>query len=117
MTSNKIYTDPLSDLSNKIVGETKSSFSDLNLYHDEDNKIEKIIRVKHFNLPNKGERWKILEDTKVIFVLEGTKLNKKQKKFLHSVEGVNLLIAIGKSAEGFKSLFFVQKEINKNLGK
>ena len=62
------------------------------LYYDEDNKIERIIRVKRFTYPNNGEKWKVFENTKVCLVIEGEKLTKKEKEFLRSVEGVNFLI-------------------------
>lgn len=81
------------------INNTRLSLSkfDYDLYHDEENKVEKIIRVKRFSLPNKGERWKIFEDNKLILILEGAKFNKKEKIFLRGIEGVSFLITQAKN--------------------
>jgi hypothetical protein len=96
-------------------GNLKYSLSkfEYDLYHEEDDKTEKIIRVKRVSLPNKGERWKILEDSKVMFVVEGAKLNKKEKDFLRTVDGVNFLIEQYK--QGIKSFSALKAEIKKKL--
>lgn len=83
------------------------------LYHEEDDKTEKIIRVKRVSMPNKGEKWKIMEDTKVMFVVEGTKLNNKEKDFLKTIDGVNFLIEQYK--QGIKSFNSLKKEIKKKV--
>lgn len=83
------------------------------LYHEEDDKTEKIIRVKRVSMPNKGERWKIMEDTKVVFIIEGAKLNNKEKDFLRTADGVNFLIAQYK--QGIKSFNSLKKEIKNKL--
>ncbi len=85
---------------------------DFDLFDEESNKPTKVIRVKRFNLPNKGEKWKILEDTKVIFVVEGAKISVKEKEFLRTADGVNFLIQRAK--EGIKSLNSLRAEI-KNI--
>jgi hypothetical protein len=85
---------------------------DYDLYHEEDDVAEKIIRVKRIDLPNKGERWKIYEDNTVIFVLEGTKLTKKEKEFLRSVDGANFLLKQARA--GIKSFNALKTEI-KNI--
>jgi hypothetical protein len=83
------------------------------LYHEEDDVAEKVIRVKRISMPNKGEKWKIFEDNKVVFTIEGNKLTNKEKDFLRSVDGVNFLLAQYK--EGIKSLNSLKKEIKKKL--
>ncbi len=83
------------------------------LYHEEDDKAEKVIRVKRVSMPNKGEKWKIFEDNKVMFTLEGTKLTNKEKDFLRTVDGVNFLIAQYK--QGIKSFNSLKNEIKKKL--
>lgn len=83
------------------------------LYKEEDDIALKIIRVKRFNMPNKGVKWKIFEDTKVIFILDGTKLNNKERDYLQTVDGVNFLIKQFK--DGIKSLNGLRKEIKHNL--
>ena len=86
------------------------------LYHEEDDKTEKIIRVKRFSLPNNGEKWKIFEDNKVIFIIEGSKLTKKERNFLRTISGVNFLIHQYKlEIKSFNQLKQELKlEINKN---
>lgn len=83
------------------------------LYHEEDDVAEKVIRVKRVSLPNKGEKWKITEDNKVVFVLEGSKLTNKEKEFLRSVDGVNFLISQAK--QGIKSLNALRTELKKKI--
>lgn len=84
---------------------------DYDLYHEEDDVAEKVIRVKRIAMPNKGERWKIFEDGKVAFIVEGNKLNNKEKDFLRTVDGVNFLIAQFK--QGIKSFNSLKNEIKK----
>lgn len=86
---------------------------EFDLYHEEDDKVEKVIRVKRVSMPNKGEKWKIFEDNKVMFVLEGTKLTNKEKEFLHTVEGINFLISRYKA--GIKSFNSLRTELKKKL--
>jgi len=83
------------------------------LYHEEDDVAEKVIRVKRVSMPNKGEKWKIFEDNKVMFVVEGTKLTNKEKEFLRTIDGVNFLITQYK--QGIKSFNSLKKEIKKKL--
>lgn len=83
------------------------------LYHEEDDVAEKVIRVKRISMPNKGEKWKIFEDNKVMFIVEGSKLNNKEKEFLRSADGVNFLIAQYK--QGIKSFNSLKNEIKKKL--
>jgi hypothetical protein len=77
------------------------------LYKEEDDIALKVIRVKKFSMPNKGAKWKIMIDNKVTFVIEGTKISKKEREFLETVNGFNFILAqakIGiKSLNGFKN--------------
>lgn|SRR5574337_76202 len=83
------------------------------LYHEEDDVAEKVIRIKRVSMPNKGEKWKIFEDNKLMFTLEGTKLTNKEKDFLRTVDGVNFLISRYK--DGIKSFNYLKNEIKKKL--
>lgn len=83
------------------------------LFNEENDVAEKVIRIKRVSSPNKGEKWKIFEDTKNVFTLEGDKLTNKEKTFLRSVEGINFLLAQYKS--GFKSLNALKNEMKKNI--
>lgn len=86
---------------------------EFDLYHEEYDVAEKVIRVKRVNMPNKGEKWKIMEDNKAMFVVEGTKLTNKEKEFLRTPEGFNFLISQYK--QGIKSFNSLKTEIKKKL--
>lgn len=86
---------------------------EFDLYHEEDDIAEKVIRVKRVSVPNKGEKWKIFEDKKVMFTLEGAKLTNKEKDFLRTIDGINFLI--GQYKAGIKSFNSLKNEIKKKL--
>lgn len=83
------------------------------LYHEEDDVAEKVIRIRRVNMPNKNEKWKIFENNKPVFVIEGIKLSKKEKEFLRTIDGFNFLISQFKS--GIKSFNSLKNEIKKQL--
>ena len=83
------------------------------LFHDEDNVVEKIIRVKRFSLPNDGEQWKIYENNKALLTIEGKNLTKKEKSFLRTIDGVNFLINQYKL--GINSFNHLKIELKKKL--
>lgn len=82
---------------------------DFDLYHEEDDKAEKVIRVKRVSMPNKGEKWKVMSDNKLIIVIEGTKISKKEREFLQTIDGFNFLLQQAK--KGIKSLNSLKNEI------
>lgn len=86
---------------------------DYDLYKEEDDIALPVIRVKRTSLPNKGEKWRIFADGKPVLVVEGSKLNNKEKDFLRTIDGVNFLIARYKA--GIKSFSALKKEIKKKL--
>lgn len=111
-----ITTEPTTSVFDEFKDQpTKHNLSkfEYDLYHEEDDKIEKIIRVKRISMPNKGEKWKIFEDNSVMFIVEGSKLNNKEKDFLHTVDGVNFLISQYK--QGIKSFNALKTEIKKKI--
>jgi hypothetical protein len=69
---------------------------DYDLYKEEDNIAEKVIRVKRSPMPNKGEKWRIMEDNKVVFTIESTKLTRAQRAYLQTVEGFTFLLSQAK---------------------
>lgn len=88
---------------------------EFDLYHEEYDVAEKVIRVKRVSMPNKGEKWKVMTDNKVIFVIEGTKVSKKEREFLETVEGFNFILAQAKV--GIKSLNSFRVELKKFIDK
>ena len=83
------------------------------LYHDEDDIPEKIISIKRITLPNNGEKWKVFEDNKAMFTIDGAKLTKKEKAFLRTVDGVNFVIQQYKI--GINSFNHFKTELKKKL--
>ena len=83
------------------------------LYHEEDDVAEKVIAVKRISLPNDGEKWKVFENNKAMFTIEGAKLNKKERAFLRTGDGVNYIIFMYK--EGIKSFNYFKTELKKKL--
>lgn len=87
-----------------------SKFED-DLYQEECDVAEKVIRVKRVSMPNKGEKWKVMNDNKIIFIIEGSKLSKKEKVFLETVAGFNFILEQAKI--GIKSLNSFKNELKK----
>jgi len=67
------------------------------LYKEEDAIVTPLIRVKHVQSPNKTEKWRVFENSKNVFTLDGAKISKREREFLHSVEGAQFLLAQSKS--------------------
>ena len=105
---------------NNSSEEPKDSFTkypvskfDFELYKEEDNIAEKVIRIKRISLPNNGDRWKVFENSTVVLTLEGSKFTNKEKEFLRSVEGANWLL--GRAKVGIKSFNSLKKELKKRI--
>jgi SMC interacting uncharacterized protein involved in chromosome segregation len=86
---------------------------DYDLFNEEEDVVEKVVRVKRVSLPNKGERWKILQDNKAVFIIDGSKISKKEREYLRSIDGFNFLITQAKA--GIKSLNKLRIELKKNI--
>lgn len=67
-----------------------------------------VVRVKHIKAP-KGERWRVFHGTKVIQTIDGTKLLKKEREFLNTVRGFQLLLE--KSKQGILTISSLKKDI------
>ena len=73
---------------------------DHDLYHEEDDIAEKVIRVKRVSMA-KEEKWKIIFDGKVLFIIDGSKVSKKERNYLKTVDGFNFILQEAKT--GIKS--------------
>lgn len=87
--------------------------SDYDFFDEEKDVVEKTIRVKRSSIPNKNERWKIFENAKIIFIVESSKISKKEKEYLRTLDGFNFLIAQFKT--GIKSLNQLKIQLKKQL--
>jgi len=83
------------------------------LFNEEENHVERVVRIKRIKLPNNGENWKIIENNKVMFVVQGSKLSKKEKEYLRTADGFNFLIHQYK--EDIKSFNKLRIELKKKL--
>jgi hypothetical protein len=111
--SNAKYSEGVEvDKEHNIIKHSLSKYDD-DLYDEEDNIVHKLYRVKRFSLPNKGAKWKIFENDKVIFVLDGLKLTSKERDFLQTVDGVNFLLAQAKV--GIKNFSSLKKNIKDKI--
>jgi len=104
-------TDEMKENNNKYT----LNRHDYDLHREENNTVEKVLRVKRFSLPNKEERWKVFEDNKVMYILEGNKLNNKEKDYLRTVEGFNFLLSQYKL--GISSFVALRNELKKKITK
>lgn len=86
---------------------------DYDLFKEDDDVVNSVVRVKRVTLPNKGENWKIFKDNKVSEIIEGVKLSSKEREFLRTVEGVQFLMAYYK--RGWKSFNNFRQEMKTNL--
>jgi hypothetical protein len=91
-----------------------SKFS-FDLFKEEDAVATPVIRVKHIRSSDKVERWRIFNNNKNIFTLDSTKISKKEKEFLQSVEGVQFLLSYSKSDS--LTISGLKKEMKAKLNK
>lgn len=96
----------------QFYGHGLSKF-DFDLYKEEDDIALPVVRIKYISLPNKGERWKIFQDNKVVHIIEGQKLTKKECEFLRSMEGTGWFLSQAKN--GIKSFNSFKGELKLKL--
>lgn len=88
---------------------------DNELYDDESYIVHPLLTVRRVALPQQGEDWEVLEDDKVVLVIKGVKLTKKQKAFLRTAEG--LMTLINEYKIGNRSMYKIQKQLNSKIKK
>lgn len=81
------------------------------LFDDESYVAQDIISARRVSLPKNGEDWEILKNNRVVMTINGLKLSEKEKSFLRSVDGFQLLISEYKA--GLKSVLDLRKKIKK----
>lgn len=84
---------------------------EFDLYHEEYDVAEPVIRVRRVSMPNKGEKWKIMIDNKLIFSIESPKISKKEREYLQTIKGFNYILSQAK--KGIKSLNSFRNELKK----
>lgn len=100
--------------SNNSVNKFTLSKTDLELFDEEKSSIvAPIVRVKKITTPTNNEKWKIFHNEELVFTVDGNKLNKKEKTFLYSLEGINFLIV--RSKQGIESIQELKKQMKEFL--
>jgi len=89
------------------------SKADFELYDETKAMPASVFRVKRMSSAAKGERWRFMKNEELQFVLEGSKLSKKECMFLRTVEGVNFLVAEFKI--GFKSFNELRSRLKQKI--
>jgi len=84
---------------------------DHELYHEEDDIAHPVIRIKRFVMPNKEEKWKILSNNKVVFEIDGNKINKSYKEYLRTTDGIKFLLNEYKN--GLQSISSLKEKLKK----
>lgn len=83
---------------------------DDDLYHEEDDIEMSVLRIKYV----RGDKWKMIDEhNKVVFTLDGAKLNKNERIFLRSVDGFNFLMA--EFRRGFRSFNTLKLALKKKM--
>lgn len=75
---------------------TTNSKFEHDLYHDEDNIVSPLIRVKRVSLPDNGDKWCVYSNDQIVFSFDNKKLTKKESAFLRTMDGFNFIISIYK---------------------
>lgn len=102
------------DFKDQTIKHPLSKF-EYDLYHEEEDVAMSVVRVKRIGMPNKGEKWKIFQDGKALWIVDGNKLTKKEREYLRTIDGVNFLI--NQFKEGNHSFNALKKEIKKKIKK
>lgn len=115
--SNKLSSDssivPITEKLKDYNQKYSLSKIDMDLYNEEMDIKAKLIEVKKAPMPNKGEKWKVMIDNKIIFIIEGNKISKKEREYLEKVDGFNFILSQAKL--GIKSLNGFRNELKKIL--
>lgn len=75
---------------------------DYDLFDETKDNIEKVVRVRRIISANKREKWRVIEDSKIVFVVDGSRVSKMEREFLRTADGFNFLISAYKN--GVKSV-------------
>jgi hypothetical protein len=83
-----------------------SSKSDIELFKEEDNVVHTLINVKYYKTK---DEWRVFENKKEVLIIPASVLNKKQREFLKTINGIRFLIDRWKG--GIKSLNGLKREL------
>lgn len=107
------YNSPDSDFKGSTIKHVLGKL-EYDLFKEADDKVESMLRVKRSG-SDESEKWKISEDKTVVYTLEGPRLSSKEREFLRTPEGMQLLIKLHKTEQKIKSISFLKSEIRKAI--
>lgn len=67
------------------------SKNDAELYDETKATPAPVIRIRRTNTASKGERWKVMRDEELLFIIEGNKISKREREYLRTVSGVSFV--------------------------
>lgn len=105
------YQEDFKDNSSNTFTKQNHSKYEYDLFDEEKNVVEDVITIKRISLPNNGVNWKILKNNKLLFLVEGAKLSKKERAHLETVDGLKFLMSQQKN--GIKSFNSLRTELKK----
>lgn len=99
-----------------LVKQQNNRFSlskyEADLFDESKNLPQLVIRIRRVKISG-IESWKVFEDTKNIFTIDGNKLSKKEKEFLRTTDGV--LFLINEFKKPFKSFNALKKSLKEKI--
>jgi hypothetical protein len=87
--------------------------ADNEFFKEESYKPNSIIRIKRKFSKKNGEEWQIHQDGKIALTLKENRFTIAEKKFLHSVEGMQFLMSAFKS--GLSSVAKIKEAMKEKL--
>lgn len=95
----------------EYIGKTIIGHNDFDLFDDTLDKVERVIIIRRTGSVDRNEKWKILQDNKLVLTISADKLSNKQKEFLRTPQGFNFLISQFKNE--VKSFNKIKMELKK----
>lgn len=88
-----------------------------NEFFDEEKQKNKtnILRIKYISSQKNGDSWNVYLNDDLLTEIKAYRLNKKEKKFLESPEGISILLTYAK--KGVRSVADFKSIIADNLSK
>lgn len=109
----QIYTDQYSDSEQlSDINKFNSFKHDSELFDEEKYVVYPIIEIKRFDT-RKLEKWEIKENNKISFTIRSDQLTEKEKKYLRSASGMNLLLELYKT--GVRTVSRIKTKIKEKL--
>jgi hypothetical protein len=93
-------------------GASTANSKDFELFDESKHTANRLLRVKRIST-KQAERWKIMDDGEAVFIVEGSRLSKKEKEYLRTADGFNFLLSLYK--EGINTMVSIKSELKTKL--